>query len=83
MKKMPLDFLFNATEAVKTQLMAAVSHTTTVSCTSTYTAFEHEGNVLVTKGNLHEQVDAPYCIEFDLRYNHGEIVINSQRIYNN
>lgn len=80
---MPLDFLANAINAAKNELLKGVNGTCTVSCTDTVTVFLHKNECLVTKGNLHDKVDAPFCIEFDLRYNHGEVYINSQRIFQN
>lgn len=81
MKTMPLNFLADAMSAAKNELMNKIKGTCTVSCTETYTVFLHNDQCLVAKGSLHDKVDAPYCIEFDLRYNHGAVVINSQRIY--
>lgn len=81
MEKLPLTFLAGATEAAINSLRAKTNGTCTVSCTSTCTVFLHEGKYVVSPGNLHDKVDAPYCIEFDLRFNHGEVYINSQRIY--
>lgn len=79
-KKMPLDFLANAIDAAKNQLSESVS-SNTVSSTKTYTVFQHENKIVVALGNLHEKVEAPFCIEFDLRYDTGFVSIVGQRIY--
>ena len=81
MEKMPLRFLVEATESAKQELLNKVAGTCTVSCTANYTVFLHNSKCLVSKGNLHDKVDAPFCIEFDLRYNHGAVVVIGQRIY--
>lgn len=77
--KMPLSFL----AAAKDEMNNKYAKTCAVSATGQYTAFMHEGKIFVGVGNLHDKVDAPFCIEFDLRYNHGNVTINSQRIYQN
>lgn len=78
---MPLSFLADAVQAAKNELLNKVDGTCTVSCTMNCTVFNHQGKVFAAAGNLHDQLDAPYCIEFDLRYNNGNVFIQSQRIY--
>jgi len=81
MNKMPLSFLADAIQAAKNELLNKVEGTCTVHSTKQVTVFNHEGKVFAALGNLHDKVDAPYCIEFDLVYNHGNVSINSQRIF--
>lgn len=77
---MPLEFLANATQEAKNYMLASVNENT-VSCTKNITVFEHKGKIFCSPGNLHDKVDATYCIEFDLRYNYGNVIIKSQRIF--
>lgn len=79
---MPLEFLANATKAAKEELLNRVSNTCTVHCTANYTVFYRKSEYVVANGNLHDKVDAPFCIEFDLVYNYGSVVVKGQRLFN-
>lgn len=83
MEKMPLNFLEAAVQCAKDEFSTKLSGTCTVSSTAQYTVFNNRGTIFAVPGNLHKLVDAPYCIEFDLRFNHGSITITSQRFFTN
>ena len=80
-KKMPLGFLAEAQAAAKQEMINKYAGTCCVSATGQYTVFQYKDECLVSKGNLHDKVEADFCIEFDLLYTHEQVVINSQRIY--
>lgn len=80
--KISLEFLQQATNAATEMLQNKYANTCCVSSTMTCTVFDcGDGTVIVSQGNLHDKVENNRCIEFDLRYNHGAVIINSQRIY--
>ena len=80
-KKMPLNFLAEAINEAKCEIINKYTGTCCVHATGNYTVFWHENKCLVLRGDLHDKVESDFCIVFDLRYSNGSAVITSQRIY--
>jgi len=80
--KMPLGFLAAAMNAAKNEMINKYAGTCCVSATGQYTVFLHDGQCLVSQGNLRDKVESDFCVEFDLRYVEGKAVIICQRLFN-
>ena len=79
---MPLAFIVNASIEAKKEMNLIFSGRNVVSATRQITCFLHENEVCALQGNLHDSIDAPFCVEFDMRYTESGSVIMTQRIFN-
>ena len=81
LKKMPIDFIARAQKAAIDYFGIRYSSTTVAYATKSVTVFEHGGEIIILPGILHDKIEAPYCVEFDLAYSYGSSYVQSTRIY--
>lgn len=80
-KKMSIDFVARAQKAAIDYLVIRYNNKTVAYATKSVTVFEHGGEIIILPGILHDEIEAPYCVEFDLAYSYGSSYVQSTRIY--
>lgn len=80
--KITLDFISRAQERVINYLRIYYQGSTCiVYATKSVTVFESKGELIVLPGSLHDKVDAPFCVEFEMAYSRGRYFVKSMQAY--
>lgn len=79
---MPLAFAADAAKKAIQEVECRYAHTTCVHATRQITCFYHHNEIVALPGNLHDKIEADFCVEYDIVYSHGNAIIRDQRIFN-